>query len=986
MRAVADHLVGRAEELGQLDRVLVGLEKGRAASVEVRGEPGIGKTRLLAEFGARADRRGWTVLSGSASELERDLPFSVFVDAVDEFLGGLDPDVLTNLGEDVHNELSHIFPSLSAVETTHQVAPQPERYRAHRAVRALLETLADLRPLVLLLDDLHWADAASGELLGALLRRQPARPVLLVLAMRPRQVPERLSTTLERAQRESKTVRIELGALSPDEAREFLGDGVEGAFAADLYLESGGNPFYLEQLARSLARRGERLADPGTWTSNLGVPPGVAALLSEELALLSESARRFSQGAAVAGDPFEPDLAAAAAAIPEIESMGPVDELLGLDLIRTTDVPRRFRFRHPLVRRAVYESAPAGWRLSAHERCAKALAARGASATTTAHHIERSASEGDMGAVAILREAGEETLRLAPASAAKWFAAALRILPEKGPAQERVDLLFARAGALTAVGLLVDARDALLESIATAPLDSHPLRARLIRACAAVESALGMHEQARAHLVATLEDLPDSASPERVALMVELAMNGFWRADYRAMQEASARAVDAARPLGEAPSLAAALAVLALADSIAGDAGRARSNLAEAAGLVDSLTDSALAARLDAAAWLAGAELYLDRYAEADAHAARALALGRATGRGELFLVLVQMLGRVWFVRGKLAEAAELLDGGIESARLQGNTQSLVWNLFNRSVVALSAGQTDLALATAEESVKLSHDLGVGFHSAWAGVRLAGVLLEIGQPGGAVELLLGCAGGEEQSLIPGSWRAYCLELLTRGWLALDRHEEAEQAALRAAEWASAVQLPLADAWAARAHAVVHLCEGRPQEALDGALASVAAAESAGAPIEAALARTLAGRAHAAMGNGELASEQLQRAALEFEFRGAFRHRDLAERELRKLGHRIHRRTGHGVGEIGIESLTQRELEVASLVVDRMTNAEIAFELFLSQKTVESHLRNIFHKMNVSSRVELARAIERANRPDLTDPDGIELPERSPGRV
>ena len=96
--------------------------------------------------------------------------------------------------------------------------------------------------------------------------------------------------------------------------------------------------------------------------------------------------------------------------------------------------------------------------------------------------------------------------------------------------------------------------------------------------------------------------------------------------------------------------------------------------------------------------------------------------------------------------------------------------------------------------------------------------------------------------------------------------------------------------------------------------------------------------------------------------------GALRHRDAAERELGKLGHRVHRRTRPGkAGAAGIESLTERELQVARLVVDRKTNPEIAAELFLSLKTVQTHLRNIFRKMDVASRVQLARAIERAER-------------------
>jgi hypothetical protein len=210
-------------------------------------------------------------------------------------------------------------------------------------------------------------------LLGALLRRPPAAPVLIALAVRPRQMPERLAAALERAHRAAELMRVELGALTPVEARELVGEKVDVLFE-----ESGGNPFYLEQLSRSLSGDGASSGSPEVALTGIDVPSAVAASLSEELALLSDGARRVLEGAAVAGDPFEPELAAAAADASEAEAMDAVDELLQLDLVRNTDVPRRFRFRHPLVRRAVYEATPGGWRLGAHERCAQALATRGA--------------------------------------------------------------------------------------------------------------------------------------------------------------------------------------------------------------------------------------------------------------------------------------------------------------------------------------------------------------------------------------------------------------------------------------------------------------------------------------------------------------------------------------------------------------------------------------------------------------------------------
>ncbi|MGH3083645.1 MAG: ATP-binding protein, partial [Gaiellaceae bacterium] len=415
-RANRTPLLGRAAELESLAHVLDELNGGGAHAIELVGEPGIGKTRLLSEFAADAELRGHLVLPGSASELERELPFSVFVHALDEYVEGLDFDQLSTLDDDVQAELAHVLPSLSALAGRRAVALQHERYRSHRAVRALLEHLAQTRPLVLVLDDIHWADSASIELLGALLRRPPATAVITAFALRPRQTPERLVAALERAHRATALTRVELAALTPAEARELLGERVDASVAAVIYGECGGNPFYLEQLARSLERAGGSRAAPKVPLTGIEIPPAVAASLNEELALLSSGGRVVLDGAAVAGDPFEPELAAAAAGASEALAVDAVDELLQLDLIRATDVPRRFRFRHPLVRRAVYEASAAGWRLGAHERCAEVLAARGVAAAGRAHHVERSARQGDVSAIAVLREAGEAAARLAPQS------------------------------------------------------------------------------------------------------------------------------------------------------------------------------------------------------------------------------------------------------------------------------------------------------------------------------------------------------------------------------------------------------------------------------------------------------------------------------------------------------------------------------------------------------------------------------------------
>jgi len=965
---VLGDLVGRADELDSLERLLDELDQGSPGALEVAGEPGIGKTRLLRELAARAEVRGHLVLGGSASELEHDLPFSVFVDALDEYLRGLDPERLAVLDDQVRAELAHVFPSQWALAGGREVALQHERHRSHRAVRELLERLAESTPLVLVLDDVQWADSASVELLGALLRRPPSGAVLIALALRSRQTSGGLSAPLERAHREGALTSIKLRPLNAEEARKLLRETVDAADATILYEETGGNPFYLEQLARSLDRVGRATFASGIPLTGIGVPAAVAASLSEELTQLSEGGRVALEGAAVAGDPFEPELAAASAGTSETAAIEAVDELLQLDLVRATDVPRRFRFRHPLVRRAVYEATPDGWRLGAHERCATALAVRGAPVAVRAHHVERSARQGAVEAVAVLREAGETAARLAPASAARWFGAALRLLPETAPSEERVALLLARAGSLAATGQFAESRANLLECIEITPPEAEDVCVRVTTACAAVEHLLGLQKEAHDHLATALANLGNAGSAEAVELMIELSVDGFYAGDFDAARDWAGRAVATATPLGERSLLAAALAVRASAGALAGDGERAQMQCDEATELVDELSDEELARRLNALTHLAGADLYLDRFEAATRHARRALEIGRTTSQGDLSPLIVAMLGGSLWVQGKPMEAGELFDGAVEAARLAGNAQSLAWNLFNRSFAALVAGDLDVALANAEESFQLAGDMEPGLLSALAAAVLASALLEAGQADRSVELLLTRAGGEELRLIGGGWRARFLELLTRALLATGRRAQAERAAGAAKACADAVALPSAAAMASLAAAALALDADQPTTAAERALEAAAALGSVAALFDAARARELAGRALAQAGDRDRAALELQRAAAAFDSFGSLRYRDQAERELRKLGRHIHRRTRPGrTDRSGIESLTERELQVARLVVDRKTNPEIAAELFLSQKTVETHLRNIFHKVGVTTRADLARAVERADR-------------------
>jgi predicted ATPase len=160
-------VVGRDHELAELDRALGRLASPQPWVVQLVGEPGIGKSRLLAELAHRAEERPCLVLIGRAAEFEQDVPFGAIIDALNDHLGALDSSVVRALQPQALQELAHVFPSLSGFADDRS-APrgQADRYRFHYALRAVLERLAARRPVLLALDDVQWADPASCEVIA----------------------------------------------------------------------------------------------------------------------------------------------------------------------------------------------------------------------------------------------------------------------------------------------------------------------------------------------------------------------------------------------------------------------------------------------------------------------------------------------------------------------------------------------------------------------------------------------------------------------------------------------------------------------------------------------------------------------------------------------------------------------------------------------------------------------------------------------------
>jgi DNA-binding CsgD family transcriptional regulator len=954
VESAASAIVGRETELGNLEAALDVLDEGRAACLTLEGEPGIGKTRMLQELQERAVERGHVVLSGAAAEFERELPFSVWVDALDAYVVSQGFEEHEAWDADLAAELAQVLPSMKHLNGGG--ALPDERYRAHRAISRLLALIADPEPLVLVLDDLHWSDDASIELISALIRREPAAPVLLALGFRPGHAAERLDAAMAR----SSVRRIELDQLSEAEAAVLL-DSVDAQAVSAIYRHGGGNPFYLEQLGRA---EGNLAGAPGD-ADELGVPTAVTGAIARELEALSPRSRLLLNAAAVAGDPFEPQLAAAIAETSTSEALEALDDLLALDVVRPTEVPRRFVFRHPLVRRAVYASVRGGWRIAAHARAVEALRARGAASEEIAHHVEQSAVEGDEQAIALLLEAGGGAASRAPRAAAGWFESALRLLPS-ADVERQVSVRVQLASALRSVGELERCRATLLEAIDLLPAGSGDRRVELTSLCAAVEHWQGRHDDAHRRLARAWDELTDRSTAAAAALQIELAVDGLYELDYTRAVAMGAEALETATALGDRALVGAAASALCLGEVVAGQIQAAREHRELALAQVDRVSDAELAPRLEALYYLGWAENYLEHYDEAIGHVDRGIAIARATGEGRLLIPMMLVKGYPLEMQGRLAEAIQLCEAAVESARLSANPHYRFWALFELGWGHYYVGDLDAAARACEESARAGGRMARGTMPAASGGPgwpLAATLFELGDLDRAFEVMEEIGGADLEHAIPVE-RCFYWEILALAELKRGQLEAADAYVGRAEEQAGRLDLRLPAAVAGRGRAAVLLSRGEASGAARAAARAADGFDALGACLPAAYARDLQGRALAADGDRPRAVAVLRQAEQALDRCGSIRARDAVRRELRKLGARAEARGPATAADSGMSSLTKRELEIAELVTDRLTNPEIADKLFLSKKTIESHVRNLFLKLDVSSRVEVARIVER----------------------
>jgi DNA-binding CsgD family transcriptional regulator len=955
----------RRRELAEIDRLLERAVTQQATVIQITGESGIGKTELLNHALRRAAEHGRLTVLGRAAEFEADEPFGVFLGPLEAILAELPDKTVAGLPADDCRELASLLPAL----VHHASWPgdggaQPpsglgmDRYRLHRAICSLLDACAAGRRILLAVDDLHWADPASVELLLYLVRRPPMSQLDVAVTFRPGQLEPPTAAALQQLQRDSHGELIELMPLSAEEAGAFYPPEMPSILAERIYSESGGNPFYLEELIRAAGvsfTGGTALTDSDTER----LPSRVTTFIAGELERLSPRSRELIQAASMVGDPFESEMAGEIIEMGEPETLSAVDELVDRELVQAASVPGRFSFRHPIVRRAVYESAKGGWRRSAHARAAVVLAERGASAATRARHIERSARVGDGEAIGALKQAGYESGARAPAAAARWFRAALHLLPEGSPPEERLELLLALAASLGSAGSLEESRDAFRQVIALLPADS-PLTGTAVAGAALIDHLLGQHDDAQGLLLATLSEL-DDASPEAASLKLAIAIGCFFSADWTGMRYWAQEA----RTVGEAPPILAAGsdAALALAYYGLGEIDAAAKAASESAAIVDRLSDAEWAGQLQSVCFLGWAEYCVGRLEAAEQHMKRALDVASATGQQHLSAAMLVVRAMSNLALGRLALASEEAETAIDSSLLSANHLFLTWALTVRCMVEIERGSP----ATAVRYGLRALEAGIKSRSPWSNVAsmyLAEARLEAGEPEQFRRQLL--AGQSMPRLPPFLFYAvHAYELLTRAELELDLPDAAARWASQASEIARQLGLPGPTAEAQRAEAMLLLAKGSYDDAAAMARDSAAQAEVAGQPLQAARSWLVEGIALSKAGSTGEAVDQLRRAQETFAAHGGVRYRDRATQELRRLGIHAVAARRPARAETAIGALSRRELTIARLVHQGMSNRQIADELSISVKTVENHLTNIFRRLEISSRAQLATLVERA---------------------
>jgi len=922
-------LLERGEELAAVDAAIAGARTNAGRFVVIEGPAGIGKTSVLAEGRARAAGSGLTVLQARGSELEAAFSFGVVRQLFETAVAQAVPEERSRLLDGAAAQAARLFASGGG-----EGGGDEDWYALLHGLYWLTVNLSEPRPLALVIDDVQWSDAPSLRWLAYLARRLEGLPVAVLATLRPL---EEEHPSLTELLVDPATAVIRPNALSApsvaDLVRSELGDEADEAFCLACHRATGGNPLLLRELVRSLAADDVVPAAASVEVVERLAPDAVTRSVRLRLTRLPQEAARLARAVAVLGDRAEREHAAALAGLERRQVAPAAAALARVDLLRP-EPP--FSFVHPLVRNAVYESISDREREAEHARAAELLTGLDASPDQVAAQLLFAPPESVPRAVALLREAARRAAAEAGLeSAARYLT---RALEEPLDGEERGELLLELAGVEANVGaptVIAHLRDA-----AALVRDS----GRQAEASLALGHALywaGDEDEGVEVLERALAEHPDLDVEFRHRLEAELVVNATrLPSQYERARERLAR-LDLS--LEEGPG--ARVLLCAQAYHVAAGGGDAEWTAATALAALTAMSEEERARNYTAGCY---ALLRTDRLDEGLHLLDATLMDVRRRGAAFQFSSLSMTRAIFQYARGALVEA-------------EADARAALETLPHREVWFRPAAHGWLAQILVErgavdEAAELLDAVEASVPPdafSRAPLLRAGALVEAARGDHRSALRRALELGDALAAFghtnpPASYPAW------RSLAALEHHAlgETPEALTLARE-----EVELARAWGApatlgRALRILGLVEGG-QQGIDRIREAVAVLTGSPARLEHTYALADLGGA-LRRGNRRAEARDRLREALELAQRaGATLLAERAHEELIAAGARPRRVVQSGTG-----ALTPSERRVATMAADGLSNREIAQALFVTLRTVEMHLSNVFRKLAISSRTQL----------------------------
>jgi DNA-binding SARP family transcriptional activator/type II secretory pathway predicted ATPase ExeA len=562
-----------ADRQSERERLAQMLKQARSSghrSAFVTGEAGIGKTRLVSEVAREAHATGTLVLAGRCDE-GLDLPYQPFVEALEHLVEHapieLLEDHIAGYGDSVARLVPALADRVSGEPTVMPQASEFERYVLFRAIEGLLAAASAGGSVLLVLEDLHWADLPTLKLLRRLLASAKSSPLVLLGTCRVTELPEShpLRELLADLHREPHVLRIDLAGLEGDEVIELLRGIAQGPleaaddeFVSALEASTGGNPFFITELVRSLVETGALAKEGGRWQLSPGVelatdlPLSITETLARRIGRADEDVRRCLSVSAVVGTEFEFELVS--------QVMGgqaaaePLDQAVASAvLLGVPGRPTHFRFAHALMQRFLYRGLGVARRAELHRRVALAMEAmadenRWPTAELARHWVEAGDAHAGTALGYAIRAGDEALAKLAPDEARRWYQISLQLLSQQPDRRkdEVCELLIKRGEAERHAGEL-HFRETLLEAAELAQRlgDDRKLVRAALANTRGMQSETGIVDEARlSTLDAALRVVGHGHSRERARLLAmqaaELMYSGEWERRARLSDEALA--------------------------------------------------------------------------------------------------------------------------------------------------------------------------------------------------------------------------------------------------------------------------------------------------------------------------------------------------------------------------------------------------------------------------------------------------------------